>query len=108
MELNGFQGSNPRARIGSAPRAVLRKPPPHRTNVRQWGRGEARPFFHDADGRFPVFFFCAFSVRPAFGNRIYDPLIFVRLEFDPLTLFWLTLTWLTLTWLTLVGLTLTR
>jgi hypothetical protein len=58
-------------------------------------------------------FFCAFSARPAFGNRIYDPLIFVRLEFDPLTLTWLTLTWLTLvsltlTWLTLVGLTLTR
>jgi hypothetical protein len=58
--------------------------------------------FHDAAGRFPAFF-CAFSARPAFGNRIYDPLIFVRLEFDPLTL-----TWLTLTWLTLVGLTLSR
>jgi hypothetical protein len=61
-----------------------------------------RPFFHDAGERFPAFFL-RLSARPAFGNRIYDPLFFVRLEFDPLTL-----TWLTLTWLTLAGLTLTR
>jgi len=61
-----------------------------------------RPFFMTPAGASRRFF-CAFSARPAFGNRIYDPLIFVRFEFDPLTLFRLTLAGLTLIGLTFIA-----
>jgi len=47
--------------------AVLRKPPPHRTNFRQWGRGEVRPFFMpptDASRRF----FAPFQRVPRLGT----------------------------------------
>ena len=82
--------------------AVLRKPPPHRTNFRQWGRGEMRPFFMtpaDASRRF----FAPFQRVPHLRTVFVIRLFFVRCEFDPLTLFWLTLAGLTLIGLTFIA-----